>query len=232
MSTVTAPFDFEQARFNMIEQQIRPWEVLDAQVLALLGEIKREEFVPEGYETLALMDMEIPLVPQATDGQCMLAPRVEARTLQELALQPTDKVLEIGTGSGYMAALMASQAAHVTTLEIDPTLARRARARLQRLGITNVEVKEADAARQFFAACSAGAPYDAIVLSGSVAEVPEVLLDMLKTGGRLFAVVGDEPIMRATVIRCVGPARFHTEQPWDTVVPRLLNFPRPSTFRF
>ena len=232
MSTATAPFDFDQARFNMIEQQIRPWEVLDAQVLALLGEIKREEFVPEGYETLALMDMEIPLVPQGTDGQCMLAPRVEARTLQELALQPTDKVLEIGTGSGYMAALMASQAAHVTTLEIDPTLARRARARLERLGITNVEVKEADAAKQFFAACSAGAPYDAIVLSGSVAEVPEVLLDMLKTGGRLFAVVGDGPIMRATIIRSVGPARFHTEQPWDTVVPRLLNFPRPSTFRF
>ena len=232
MSTVTAPFDFEQARFNMIEQQIRPWEVLDAQVLALLGEIKREEFVPEGYETLALMDMEIPLTPQGADGQCMLAPRVEARTLQELALQPTDKVLEIGTGSGYMAALMASQAAHVTTLEIDPTLARRARARLERLGITNVEVKEADAAKQFFAACSAGAPYDAIVLSGSVAEVPEVLLDMLKTGGRLVAGVGRGPNMGRTNIRAERPARLHTEQPWDTVVPRLLNFPRPSTFRF
>lgn len=232
MSTGTPSFDFEKARFNMIEQQIRPWEVLDPDVLALLGELKREQFVPAAYQSMALADMEIPLSTPAREGQCMLAPKVEARALQDLALQPTDNVLEIGTGSGYMAALMSKLCARVLSLEIDPTLARQARENLQRAGITNVEVKETDAAAHRFAACASAAPYDAIILSGSVAEVPADLLELLKTGGRLWTVVGHEPVMRATIVRRVGPATFHTEQPWDTVAPRLQNVPEPTRFQF
>jgi protein-L-isoaspartate(D-aspartate) O-methyltransferase len=229
MSTDTA-FDFEKARFNMIEQQVRPWEVLDAKVLALLGEVKREQFVPAAYRHMALADLEVPL--GAGTGQHMLAPKVEARALQDLALDPEDTVLEIGTGSGYMAALMGRQCARVTTLEIDPQLARQARANLQQAGIGNVEVREADAAASRFAACAAGAPFDAIVLSGSVAEVPAELLELLKVGGRLFAVVGQEPVMRATLVHRTGPAVFHTEQPWDISVSRLQHFPEPARFEF
>ncbi|GAB3193236.1 protein-L-isoaspartate O-methyltransferase family protein [Hydrogenophaga aquatica] len=232
MSTGTPSFDFEKARFNMIEQQIRPWEVLDPDVLALLGELKREQFVPAAYESMALADMEIPLATPAREGQCMLAPKVEARALQDLALQPTDNVLEIGTGSGYMAALMSKLCARVLTMEIDPALARQARDNLQRAGISNVDVREADAAAHRFAACASAAPYDAIILSGSVAEVPADLLELLKTGGRLWAVVGQEPVMRATIVRRVGPATFHTEQPWDTVAARLQNVPEPTRFQF
>ncbi|NIC43066.1 protein-L-isoaspartate O-methyltransferase [Aquabacterium sp. A08] len=232
MSSATPAFDFEKARFNMIEQQIRPWEVLDAQVLDLLGQLQREQFVPAAHQALALADMEIPLGHPAVEGECLLAPKVEARALQDLALQPTDRVLEIGTGSGYMAALLGKLCAQVLTLEINPTLAEQARARLAQAGLTNVDVKTADAAAQGFAACASGAPYDAIVLSGSVAEVPSALLDLLKVGGRLFAVVGQEPVMRATLVRRTGPAAFHTAQPWDTVAPRLKHFPEPSRFQF
>jgi len=230
MSTAIASFDFDKARFNMIEQQIRPWDVLDLKVLDLLGQVKREQFVPEAYQNIALADLEIPL--GAAEGQSMLAPRVEARTLQDLALQPTDNVLEIGTGSGYMAALMAQQCARVLSLEINPALASGARENLKNAGISNVDVREADATANGFAACGVGAPFDAIVLSGSVAEVPSALLDMLKTGGRLFAIVGEAPIMRATLVRRVGPASFHTEQPWDVVAPRLQNFPEAAQFKF
>ena len=229
MSIDTA-FDFEKARFNMIEQQVRPWEVLDAKVLALLGEVKREQFVPAAYRHMALADLEIPLGSGA--GQQMLPPKVEARALQDLALQAGDNVLEIGTGSGYMAALMAHQCARVTSLEIDPHLAQQAKVNLQQAGVTNVEVREADAAASRFAACSAGAPFDAIMLSGSVAEVPAELLDLLKIGGRLFAIVGQEPVMRATLVRRAGPATFHTEQPWDISATRLLHFPEPARFKF
>lgn len=229
MSTDTA-FDFEKARFNMIEQQVRPWDVLDTKVLDLLSEVKREQFTPAAYQHVALADLELPL--GHAEGQCMLAPKVEARTLQNLALRTGESVLEIGTGSGYMAALMAQQCANVLTLEIDPALARQARENLARAGVNNVEVRECDATASHFAACTSAAPYDAIVLSGSVAEVPSDLLELLKTGGRLFAIVGQEPVMRATLIRRAGPSSYHTEQPWDTCAPRLQHFPEPSTFKF
>ena len=232
MTDAQAPFDFEQARFNMIEQQIRPWEVLDATILALLAQVKREDFVPAAFRSVALADLEIPLAPGASQGRCMLAPKVEARLLQHLALQATDTVLHIGTGSGYLAALMGKMCTRVTSIEIDPTLARQARANLQQAGIANVDVKEADAAAHGFAACNAGAPYNAIVLDGSVADIPPALLNLLGTGGRLWAVVGNEPVMRATLVRRTGEASFHTEQPWDTVAPRLVHFPQPSRFRF
>ena len=232
MSTAHPAFDFEKARFNMIEQQIRPWEVLDARVLALLGDLKREQFVPAAYQALALADMEIPLSSPAVEGECMLAPKVEARALQDLQLAPTDNVLEIGTGSGYMAALLGRLSARVLSLEINPVLAEQARANLRRAGIENAEVRVADAAASRFAPCVGNAPYDAIVLSGSVAEVPADLLELLKVGGRLFAVVGQEPVMRATIVRRASENAYHTEQPWDIVLPRLLHFPEPSRFQF
>ncbi len=232
MTTANTAFDFEKARFNMIEQQIRPWEVLDARVLSLLGEVKRERFVPSAFESLALADMEIPLGTPAVEGECLLAPKVEARTLQELDLQPKDNVLEIGTGSGHMAALMGRLCAQVLSLEINPALADQARSRLATEGVHNVEVRTANAAAHRFAACSGNAPYDAIVLSGSVSEVPDDLLQLLKVGGRLFAVVGQEPMMRATMVRRSGDNAFHTEQPWDIVLPRLAHFPEPSRFKF
>jgi protein-L-isoaspartate(D-aspartate) O-methyltransferase len=229
MSTAATAFNYDKARFNMIEQQIRPWEVLDARVLALLAEMRREAFVPAAYQALALADMEIPLSPS---GACMLPPKVEARALQDLNLQPHERVLEIGTGSGYMAALMGKLAARVLTLEIDPELAAQAQARLQAAGLSQVEVKVADAAAHRFAACVSEAPYDAIVISGSVAEVPTDLLELLKVGGRLFAVVGQQPMMRATLVRRTAEAAYHTEQPWDIVVPRMRHFPEPSRFQF
>lgn len=216
--------NFEQARFNMIEQQIRPWDVLDADVLHLLSVVKREDFVPLAHKALAFADMEIPL----GHGQCMLAPRLEARMLQDVAVQKHEKVLEIGAGSGYMAALLAHRAQRVISLEINPELAAMARTNLQKAGITNAEVRQFDGAK----GTPAEGPFDVIVLSGSVAEVPPALLANLKVGGRLIAIVGDEPVMRATLITRTGETAFKTSQPWDTVAPRLLNFPEPSPFHF
>ncbi len=224
--------DLARARFNMIEQQIRPWEVLDPVVLDLLDRLPREQFVPAGQQALAYVDMELPLASPAVEGECMLAPRVEARLLQDLAIRPDDKVLEIGAGSGYMAALLASLASRVVSLEINESLARMARENLQQAGITNADVRVADACANAFTACAAEAPWIVIVLSGSVAEVPPALLSLLAPGGRLGAIVGEEPVMRATIITRVGDTSFQTAQPWDTVAPRLHNFPQASRFRF
>lgn len=234
MTTSTTPtaMSLSQARFNMIEQQIRPWEVLDGQVLDLLARVHREDFVPAAHKALAFADLELPLTHPAVEGEAMLAPRVEARLLQDLALMPTDKVLEVGTGSGHMAALLASLGQSVVSLEINPELARMARQNLKTAGIHNVDVREADAAANGFAACTSHGPFDAIVLSGSVAEVPASLLSLLNKGGRLAAIVGFEPMMRATIVTRTGDAAFQTAQPWDTVAPRLQHFPAPSRFRF
>ena len=216
--------NLEQARFNMIEQQIRPWEVLDAHVLHLLSVVKREDFVPAAHKSLAFVDMEIPL----PGGQVMLAPRVEARLLQDLGVQKHEKVLEIGAGSGYMAALLAHRAQRVITLEINAELAAMARANLQAAGVHNAEVRHLDASR----GVPVEAPFDVILLSGSLAEIPQSLLTHLKVGGRLAAIIGDEPMMRATFVTRAGDAQYRTSQPWDTVAPRLLNFPEPSRFSF
>jgi protein-L-isoaspartate(D-aspartate) O-methyltransferase len=224
--------DIERARFNMIEQQIRPWDVLDLDVLALLSQLKREAFVPLAHKALAFVDMQIPLLGSADEavrlGRCMLEPKVEARMLQDLGLRPHEKVLEVGAGSGYMAALLASRAQRVISLEIEPRLVQVARANLQQAGIHNAEVREADGAKGL----AAEGPFDAIVLSGSVAEVPQALLAQLKIGGRLGAIVGAEPMMRATFITRTGEAEWQSRQPWDTVAPRLAHFPEPSRFNF
>lgn len=229
---MNAPIDFERARFNMIEQQIRPWDVLDLDVLELLSLVRREDFVPLAHKALAFADMQLPLL-QPTDeaiqhGHCMLEPKVEARILQDLHVRPHEKVLEVGTGSGYMAALLAHRCQRVVSLELHPELVRLARANIQRAGLANVEVREGDGAKGL----SAQAPFDVIVLSGSVADVPPGLLAQLKVGGRLAAIVGFEPVMRATFITRTGDTGYTTAQPWDTVAPRLANFPEPSRFHF
>jgi protein-L-isoaspartate(D-aspartate) O-methyltransferase len=218
--------DLNQARFNMIEQQIRPWEVLDPQVLALLSTVRREDFVPLAHKALAFVDMEIPL--GTLPHQVMLAPRVQARLLQDLGVQKTDKVLDIGTGSGFMAALLAHQAASVLSLEIDPALAAQAQANLQRAGVTNVEVRTADGSQ----GAAADGPFDVILVSGSVAEVPAALLQQLSVGGRLAAIVGDEPMMRATLISRTHANNWTTTEPWDCNAPRLSGFAEPSRFKF
>src|SRR5687767_5555368 len=229
---MNATIDLERARFNMIEQQIRPWDVLDLDILDLLGRMKREDFVPLAHKALAFVDMEIPLLASSEEalrkGQCMLAPKVEARMLQDVHVQPHEKVLEIGAGSGYMAALLAQRAQRVISFEIHPELAGMARQNPQRAGISNAEIRECDGSRGL----AAEGPFDVIVLSGSVAEVPPALLAQLKVGGRLGAIVGGEPVMRATFIRRTGEASYETTQPWDTVAPRLVNFPEPSRFHF
>lgn len=237
MSTATptslAPaMDVEKARFNMVEQQVRPWDVADSAVLGLLGNLPREAFVPAAYRSMAFADLDIPLTAPAQTDKCMLAPKVQARLLQDAAVQSTDNVLEIGTGSGYMAAMLGNQARQVCSIEIDATLASEARQNLAHVGVSNVDVVHADAAAAGFKACEPQAPYDVIVLGGSVAEVPAALLNLLKVGGRLVGIVGDEPMMRATLVTRATDTAFTTEQPWDYVAPRLANFPQPNRFTF
>src|SRR5689334_3476206 len=185
-------FDIEQARYNMVEQQIRPWDVLDERVLELLFSVRREEFVPREYRALAFADLEIPLSPNAR----MWTPKMEARVLQELRLSSNDRVLEIGTGSGYFTALLASQAGEVETVELDPRLATEARARLARHQYRNARVIEGDGARGY-----GDGTYDVIVLTGSTPVLPERFFEQLKPEGRVFAVVGDPPVMEARLIR-------------------------------
>jgi protein-L-isoaspartate(D-aspartate) O-methyltransferase len=216
--------NIEQARFNMIEQQIRPWNVLELGVLELLAVVKREDFVPPEHRGMAFVDTEVPL----PGGEFMLAPKVEARLLQELDVRKHERVLEIGAGSGYMAALLAHKAQYVTTLEIRPELAAFAAANLKRAGVTNVTVTTTDASQSL----PADGPFDVVVLSGSVAEVPETLLAQLKTGGRLVAIVGDEPVMRALLIRRGADHGLTRTVLFDTVAPRLHGFKEPARFRF
>ena len=220
--------NIELARFNMIEQQIRPWDVLDAGVLELLAVVRREDFVPAAYRALAFVDTEVPLPTTTGATQAMLAPRVEARLLQELAVHKHERVLEVGAGSGFMASLLAHKAQHVITLEIDPDLARFARANLQRAGVMNATVVEADGANGW----RSEAPFDVIVLSGSVPELPEALLAQLKSGGRLVAIVGHEPVMRAVLVTRNSEAGLNRQVLFDTVAPRLLGFEEPTKFRF
>jgi protein-L-isoaspartate(D-aspartate) O-methyltransferase len=208
----------------MIEQQIRPWDVLDTSVLELLAVVKREDFVPSAYRALAFVDTEVPL----PGGQCMLTPKVEARLLQELGVHKHERVLEIGAGSGFMAALLAHRAQHVTTLELDPELAELARSNLRRAGVLNATVVDADGSQGH----PSEGPYDAIVLSGSIAEVPTALLAQLKVGGRLAAIVGQLPVMRAVLLQRSGEQGVERRVLFDTVAQRLRGFDEPTRFRF
>jgi protein-L-isoaspartate(D-aspartate) O-methyltransferase len=214
----------EQARFNMVEQQIRPWQVLDKAVLNVLSHVPRELFVPQAYQALAYTDTEIPL----GHGQSMVPPRVDARLMHDVLLTGNEKVLEIGTGSGYLTALLANRAQRVVSLEINPELAATARANLQRAGITNVDVRVADGS----AGAAGDAPFDAIVLGGSVLEVPQALLKQLKVGGHLIAVVGQDPVMVATLFTRTADAAWSSKALWDTSAPRLQGFTEPERFHF
>lgn len=223
---MAAAMNFEQARFNMIEQQIRPWNVLDPAVLKLLSVVRREEFVPEAQRELAFADLEIPL--GAKPGQAMLAPKIEARMLQELALKNTDKVLEIGSGSGYMAALLAAKAEFVYSVEIDPALVDFARSNLARAGVVNVSVDLGDAALGW----PLYAPYDAIVVSASMPALPEALLGQLKIGGRLVAIVGEAPAMQVQLVTRTEENAFSTNVVFETVAAPLVNAPQREKFVF
>ncbi len=207
--------NLEQARYNMVEQQLRPWEVLDPNVLDLLYVVRREEFVPQAYRQLAFADTEIPLGHDAT----MLPPKIEARALQALKIRKSDRVLEIGTGSGYMAALLAAHAAHVWTVEIVPELAEAAASRFKRLGIHNIGVSHGDAS----AGWPAQAPYDVIMVSGALPELPKSLLDQLKTGGRLLGFVGEAPLMEARLITRRSDREFESRVLFETQVPPLTS---------
>ena len=205
--------DMEQARFNMIEQQIRPWEVLDPEVLAVLDAVKREDFVPAAYRMLAFADIEMPI----GNGQTMLQPKIEARILQELAVRNTDIVLEVGTGSGHMAALLATRAEYVHSVEIDPLLADTARPNLQQAGVANVSVETGDASEGW----PAQGPYDVIVISGSLSELPVAFLQQLKIGGRLAAFIGEAPAMQARLTTRTDEKAFNTINLFETVVSPL-----------
>ena len=224
----TTAMNRDQARFNMIEQQIRPWNVLDTEVLQHLALLRRDDFAPAAHRDLAFADVEIPLLPDARPGQSMLPPRLEARIFQELALRNTDKVLEVGSGSGYMAALLATRAEFVHSVEIDPRLAELARSNLQRAGVVNVFVETGDAVQGW----SAKAPYDAIVLSGSTPRLSDTLLRQLKVGGRLIAVVGEAPVMVMQLVTRTGEDSFTTANVLETLLAPLLNAPQRSKFVF
>ena len=216
--------DIEQARFNMIEQQIRTWEVLDQEVLDLLFTIKRERFVPEKWRGLAFADMEIPLGL----GQTMWPPKLEARCIQELGLKKTDTVLEVGTGSCYLCALLAARSQHVYSVEIYPELAKQAAQTLKTEGVTNVTLDTGDASRGW----NKHAPYDAIVLTGSVPLLIEVYQQALKPEGRLFVIVGDPPVMVAKIITCVALGAYSSVDLFETCVAPLVNAPQPERFTF
>ncbi len=220
--------NIEQARFNMIEQQIRTWDVLDQDVLNLLMVVKREAFVPAAYQSLAFMDTEIPL----PCGQNMLTPKLEARMLQEAEVKKHENVLEIGAGSGYMAALLAHKARHVTTVDIEPELQALAQKNLAAYGVHNVKVELGDGARGWAGSGNDGAPYDVIVISGSLPVLPEAFLQQIKIGGRILAIVGDAPVMTAQIVTRVSDIAYNTVKLFETTVKPLLNAVTPSHFRF
>ena len=216
--------NIEQARFNMIEQQIRPWNVLDQDVLDLLHVVKREGFVPAAYQNLAFADVDIPL----PGGEAMFNPKVEARIAQEIAVKKHENVLEIGAGSGYMAALLAHKARHVTTVEILPETKALAEQNLARAGVTNVTVELGDGAQGW----AKGAPYDVIVVSGGLPVLPEALLQQVKVGGRLAVILGDAPAMSFNIITRVSETAYDTVKLFETNVKTLTGAQTPSRFQF
>jgi len=216
--------DIEQSRFNMVEQQIRPWDVLNQHILDLLFKLHREDFVPEAHRALAFIDMEIPL----GHGQTMWTPKLEARVLQELDVRSTDRVLEIGTGSGYLTALLATQAAEVVSVDSEPEFTASATQKLRAHGFDNVVLHTGDAARDW----PDEAGFDVIVLTGSTPLLSDALQRRLKVGGRLFAIMGEAPVMTAQLITCTAPGATRSVTLFETCVAPLLNAPQPAAFVF
>jgi protein-L-isoaspartate(D-aspartate) O-methyltransferase len=226
---VQAAFDFEKARHNMVEQQVRTWYVLDQSVLDLLFIVKREDFVPPPYRALAFVDMEVPLtIAGWASGESMWAPKVEARVLQELTIKRHERVLEIGTGSGYLTALLAHKADEVVSVEIEPRLKAFGESNLRRAGVHNVRLVLDDASQGL----PGDAPYDVIVATGSLPILPKGLPEQLKVGGRLAAIVGEEPAMVAQITTRVTDDGYDTVKLFETSAKPLRNALQPSTFRF
>lgn len=216
--------DFEQARYNMVEQQIRPWDVLDQGVLDLLFKVRREDFVPQAHRSLAFVDMEIPL----GHGEFMWTPKLEARVVQELDIRRNDRVLEIGTGSGYLTALLAAEAAEVVSVDIQPDFTAAAGQKLRAHGIGNIELHTGDAATDW----NDEDGFDVIVLTGSTPLLSDALVRRLRTGGRLFAVVGEAPVMQAQLVTCSVPGAYRSVTLFETCVKALVNAPHPAAFVF
>ena len=219
--------NIEQARINMIKQQIRPWNVLAEDVLDLLL-VKREDFVPAAYQSLAFADLEIPL----PCGEAMFAPKIEARIMQELAVRKHENVLEIDAGSGYMAALLAHKARHVTTIEIEPELKALAETNLRESGIDNVHVVAGDGAQGWAGSGIESAPYDVIVISGGLPMLPDNFLEQVKVGGRIFMIIGEEPVMTAQIITRISSVSYTTRTLFETCVKPLRNAVTPPHFKF
>lgn len=218
--------DFEKARFNMVEQQIRPWDVLDVSILDLLFKVKREQFVPEKQRQLAFVDTQLPL----PNGSTMLEPKVEARLVQDLAIKPTDRILEVGTGSGYLTALLAAVGKEVISIEIDPAIKAQAEKNLNAAGVDNVTLLEGNG----IAGAADKGPFDVILVGGSLPVVPEVLKQQLAIGGRMAVIVGQEPVMRALIIKRDGETAFGQTVSFDTCIARLARASElePSSFAF
>ncbi len=216
--------NIEQARYNMVEQQIRTWDVLDQAVLNLLFRLRREDFVPDVHRALAFVDMEIPLGA----GQAMWTPKLEARVVQELDIHAADRVLEIGTGSGYLTALLAMGAASVVSVDIVPEITAAATQKLRAHGFTNITLHTADAARDW----PDEAGFDVIVLTGSTPLLPDAFRQKLNVGGRLFAITGEAPVMQAQLVTCTAPGAFRSVTLFETCVTALVNAARPAAFVF
>ncbi|KWN24176.1 protein-L-isoaspartate O-methyltransferase [Burkholderia territorii] len=217
--------NIENARFNMIEQQIRPWDVLDLDVLGLLSIVKRENYVLPEHRALAFADLELPL---PGGNSKMLFPRVEARVLQELAVKKHENVLVVGAGSGYLTALFAHRAQHVTAVDIDPAIARFAADNLRNDGVTNAEVVLGDGSLGW----PDKAPYDVICVAGGLPVVPQQMLEQLKVGGRLSAFVGGRPVMKAQIITRIDDKQYRVADVFETYVDHLVNAIEPSRFKF
>lgn len=216
--------NFEQARFNMIEQQIRPWDVLNTDILDLMASLPREQFVPEGYRELAYADISVPL----NDKHAMMPPRVEARILQALKIRADDKILEVGTGSGFLTALLAKSGQHVYSVDISPELSAQAQANLDKQNIKNVTLEVGDASKGW----SKYAPYDVIVITGAMAEFPTAFLDSLQRAGRVFTIVGTAPVMEAKLFTRIGESELREEALFETDVPLLENAEPAPQFLF
>lgn len=216
--------NLEQARYNMIEQQIRPWDVLDQTVLDLLARVPRDEYVPLAYRNMAYADTTIPL----DHGQVMMAPKIEARLLQSLAIRPTDNILEVGTGSGFLTALLANIGRHVFSIDIFPDFVDQAHKKLAKHGIHNVTLEQGDGSRRW----TQGAPFDVVAITGSLALLPESYKNILRTNGRLFVVLGQAPVMEAVLVTRVSEEGWRRESLFETELPMLINAEQPSQFSF
>lgn len=214
--------NFDLARFNMIEQQIRTWEVLDQRVLDVLTQTPREDFVPQQYRALAFADLNIPL----GHGQVMMPPKVEGRVLQSLNLKPTDTILEVGTGSGYLTACLARFGQHVYSVDIFPEFKQAAENALDAHGIRNVTLQVGDAAMGW----NRQAPYDVIAITGSTPLLPAEFQKSLAIGGRLFVIVGESPVMEALLVTRVGENDWAQESLFETELPPLINAQCPQRF--